>query len=92
MTSLTSTSQFGQIIAVSKKTSHRKASLQLSANLTGLKLSIPDQPIWTDEDVEKFKAKQWSKIKKGSALAWMGHLNALRWYAILSLDRIDFRY
>ncbi|KAF2673915.1 hypothetical protein BT63DRAFT_451970 [Microthyrium microscopicum] len=71
---------FGRIIAVSTRTSHRRTSLSISADLTGLEISIPDQPAWTDADLANFKAKNKSMIKKGSALAWMGHLNALRWF------------
>ena len=43
---------------------------------------MPDQPKWTDEDLKKFKAKEHSIISRGSAFAWMGHLNALKWYVI----------
>jgi hypothetical protein len=47
--------------------------------LTGIDVVIPEQPIWTDEDVEAFRNKEKSHITKGSVLAWMGHLNTLRW-------------
>lgn len=71
---------FGRIIAISTRTSHRRTSLSLSADLTGLEISIPDQPVWTDADLANFKSKKHSVIPKGSALAWMGHLNALKWF------------
>jgi hypothetical protein len=72
--------QFDGIIAVSKKDSHRRSSLIHAANLTGIEILIPDQPLWTDEDVESVKTDELSLISRGSAMAWLGHLNALRWY------------
>jgi hypothetical protein len=53
--------------------------LLLAGELTGLDITIPDQPVWTDADVDSLKSKQHSKVLKGSALAWLGHLNALKW-------------
>ena len=50
-----------------------------AANLTDLDIVIPDQPIWTDEDVDTVMDKQYSIISKGSAMAWLGHMNALKW-------------
>jgi hypothetical protein len=75
--------QFASIIAVSKKDSHRRSSLIHAANLTGIDILIPDQPVWTDADVESVKTKQLSVISRGSAMAWLGHLNALKWCVIL---------
>jgi hypothetical protein len=71
--------QFGAIIAVSTKTSKRREQLAIAGELTGLQITIPDQPAWTDEDVNNFKAKNGSTILRGSVLAWLGHLNALKW-------------
>jgi hypothetical protein len=51
----------------------------LSGELTGIEITIPDQPVWSDADVEHMKSKTNSKILRASALAWLGHLNALRW-------------
>ena len=48
--------------------------------MTSIDLTIPGQPVWTDTDIEAFHSPEGSRIKKGSALAWMGHLNALKWY------------
>jgi hypothetical protein len=79
---LTFCMQFAGIIAVSKKNSHRRSSLIRAANLTGIDIIIPDQPVWTDADVESVKTKQLSVISRGSAMAWLGHLNALKWYVI----------
>lgn len=50
-----------------------------AAQLAGVSVVIPDQPRWTEDDVEAFHSKEASSISRGSALAWMGHLNALRW-------------
>jgi hypothetical protein len=65
---------------VSRDGSHRRDSLLFAANLTGLEIAIPHQPVWTDEDIESIKCKNGSKILRASALAWLGHLNALKWY------------
>lgn len=54
--------------------------------MTGIDLTIPDQPAWTDADVEAFRSPEGSRIKKGSALAWMGHLNALEWFLSTDLE------
>lgn len=75
--------QFGGIVAVSKKDSHRRSSLLHAANLTGIDILIPDQPVWTDADVESIRTKKLSVISRGSAMAWLGHLNALKWCVIL---------
>ncbi len=66
---------------MSTSTSVFRASLQLSAELTGLIIDIPDQPIWTDSDINHLKSSRNSSLKHGAAKAWLGHLNALRWYA-----------
>jgi len=94
-----STLGFGGIIAVSKKNSNRRSSLVHAANLTGLDLVIPDQPVWTDAEVDKVKggAGKLSVISKGSAMAWLGHLNALKWFvdsglssALIIEDDVDW--
>jgi len=64
---------------VSTRKSERRTSLALSAELTGLDISVPDQPVWADKDVTEFKSKSHSVISKGSAMSWMGHLNAIKW-------------
>ena len=78
--------QFGAIVAVSQLTSTRRNSLLLAANITEIDITIPDQPVWTDADVEKFKTKNGSLITRGSAMAWMGHLNVLRWFLDSGLE------
>ncbi|CAD0109448.1 unnamed protein product [Aureobasidium uvarum] len=79
-------SQFGAIVAVSTRTSKRRNSLLLAANITEIDITIPDQPVWTDADLKDFKAENHSLITRGSALAWMGHLNALRWFLDSGLE------
>ncbi|OCL04837.1 glycosyltransferase family 25 protein, partial [Glonium stellatum] len=77
---------FGAVVAVSHATSPRRRALVFAANMTGIDLTIPDQPAWTDADVEAFRSPEGSRIKKGSALAWMGHLNALEWFLSTDLE------
>ncbi|KAF2467842.1 uncharacterized protein BDR25DRAFT_291245 [Lindgomyces ingoldianus] len=88
---------FGAVIAVSSAKSPRRNDLLYAANLTGLDITIPEQPTWTDEDVRAFRAKEGSRISKGSAMAWMGHLNALKWFlstplttALILEDDVDW--
>ncbi|KAG9951190.1 glycosyltransferase family 25 protein, partial [Aureobasidium melanogenum] len=81
-----STLGFGAIVAVSTLTSKRRNSLLLAANITEIDITIPDQPVWTDTDLKNFVAKNVSTITRGSALAWMGHLNVLRWFLDSGLE------
>jgi hypothetical protein len=48
--------------------------------LTGLDITIPDQPVWQDSDVERFNTSNLPRLSRGSTLAWLGHLNVLEWY------------
>lgn len=77
---------FGAVVAVSHSTSPRRRALVFAANMTSIDLTIPDQPVWTDADLEAFHSPKGSRIKKGSALAWMGHLNALTWFLSTDLE------
>jgi hypothetical protein len=72
---------FGAVIAVSKDGSKRRHSLMQAANVTDIDLTIPKQPDWTEGDVQRFINGQ-KNAQRGSILAWLGHHNALRWYAI----------
>lgn len=74
--------QFGALLAVSKAESVRREGLLFAANITGLDIIIPHQPEWEDQDILNFIAPEGSTVNRGSALAWLGHLNALRWYDI----------
>ncbi|KAJ6436711.1 hypothetical protein O9K51_10675 [Purpureocillium lavendulum] len=69
---------FGGIYVVSKQGSTRRKALVQAANVTELQLSIPTQPVWTDDDQGNFKLAQDSTISRGSLLAWLGHMHALR--------------
>lgn len=70
---------FGAVIVVSKEGSGRRHALVQQANVTDFDLTIPSQPQWTDNDVAKFRNGQENGVQHGSILAWMGHLNVLRW-------------
>ena len=70
-------------MAVSHETSPRRQGLLWAAQLAGVDVVVPGQPVWMEGDVRAFKSKEGSVISRGSALAWMGHLNALRWYVDL---------
>ncbi|KAF2096193.1 hypothetical protein NA57DRAFT_27677, partial [Rhizodiscina lignyota] len=77
---------FGTVIAVSRQGSKRQERLLYAANLTDIDITIPTQPDWSDEDIEKIRKKDGSKISRGSARAWLGHLHALRWFMQSNLD------
>ena len=70
---------FGAVVVVSKAGSDRRHALIQQANVTDFDLTIPKQPQWTEGDVHKFRNGQEDDVQHGSILAWMGHLNALRW-------------
>ena len=89
--------QFGTIIAVSRQQSPRRDGLLFAANITGLEISIPVQPLWSDEDISRLRAESISTITRGSALLWLGHLNALRTFlasdhstALIIEDDVDW--
>ncbi|RDA84131.1 hypothetical protein CP532_0111 [Ophiocordyceps camponoti-leonardi (nom. inval.)] len=74
-----STLGFGRIYVVSQQSSPRRNSIIQAANVTELTLTIPLQPIWTDEDERNFRLpKDSSTIQRGSLRAWLGHLHALQ--------------
>lgn len=92
-----STLGFGGIYAVSKKGSPRRQSLLSAGSLTSLDIIIPTQPIWTDEDVAQIRAPENSFVDRGSALAWLGHRNALEKFlksthdtALIMEDDVDW--
>jgi hypothetical protein len=66
-------------VVVSKEDSKRRHALLQAANVTGLDLVIPQQPDWTENQIEKFRNGQVDDVQHGSLLAWMGHYNALQW-------------
>ncbi|KAK1250078.1 hypothetical protein MKX08_010081 [Trichoderma sp. CBMAI-0020] len=73
-----STLGFGRIYVVSQQGSSRRKSIIQAANVTELQLTIPVQPIWTEDDQRNFRLAKDSSIGKGSLLAWLGHLHALQ--------------
>jgi hypothetical protein len=75
-------------LAVSREGSPRREGLLLAANITELDITIPLQPKWTDEDLAKVRADRDSRISRGSLLAWLGHLNALRWFLSTELESV----
>lgn len=81
---LTDVQQFGAIAAVSHATSPRRKGLLTAAYITNLAITIPPQPLFTDDDIRALKlpddADPPSMLTRGSALAWLGHLNVLRWF------------
>ncbi|KAJ4351347.1 uncharacterized protein N0V89_006687 [Didymosphaeria variabile] len=77
---------FGAVVVVSKEGSDRRHALMQQANVTDFDLTIPKQPHWTESDVQKFRNGQEDGVQHGSILAWMGHLNALRWFLDSGLE------
>jgi GR25 family glycosyltransferase involved in LPS biosynthesis len=73
-----STLGFGRIYVVSQQDSPRRETIIQAANVTELDLSIPDQPVWTQEDEDNFRLPKGSTIGTGSLYAWLGHLHALQ--------------
>ncbi|EME82136.1 glycosyltransferase family 25 protein [Pseudocercospora fijiensis CIRAD86] len=87
-TAANSTLGFGAIAAVSRAASSRREGLIFAANITRVHLTIPEQPIWTEEDVAGLHAKYGSTMTHGSSLAWLGHLHALKWFLSTDLQSI----
>jgi hypothetical protein len=53
--------------------------------VTDIELTIPRQPKWSDTDIQKFRNNQEDGVHLGSMLAWLGHLNVLKWYRALPI-------
>ena len=88
---------FGTILAVSRPHSRRQPGLLWAANLTDLEIIIPFQSEWTETKLRAFRLGSDSAISEGSARAWLGHLNALRWFleteketALVREDDVDW--
>ncbi|EOD46821.1 hypothetical protein GTA08_BOTSDO01405 [Neofusicoccum parvum] len=77
---------FGAVLAVSRQHSPRQEALFFASNLTGVHITVPRQPQWSDDDLNELKADADSRITRGSALAWLGHLNALKWFLDSGLE------
>ncbi|KAF7191837.1 hypothetical protein HII31_06882 [Pseudocercospora fuligena] len=87
-TAANSTLGFGAVAPVSRAGSARREGLIFVANVTGVDLKIPEQPTWTEEDVAGLHAENGSTITYGSSLAWLGHLNALKWFLSTDLQSV----
>lgn len=74
-----STLGFGAVVVVSKDGSERQPGLLQAANVTGIDLTIPSQPPWSEADIKKFGEGRDAGITLGSIYAWLGHNNALQW-------------
>ncbi|KAK4934864.1 hypothetical protein LTR66_015530 [Elasticomyces elasticus] len=72
-----STLGFGAIYVVSRADSPRQSGLLSAANITGLDITIPSQPLWSAQDIIAVQATENSSLSHGSALAWLGHINVL---------------
>lgn len=75
-----STLGFGAIFAVSGRGSPRRDHLIQSANVTGIDLTIPEQPQWTGKDEDEFRAVGEAKMSSGSVFAWLSHDFTLKKY------------
>jgi hypothetical protein len=60
----------------------------LASNITEIDITIPVQPKWTEEEIQTIRADRDSRINRGSAMAWLGHLNALRWFLDSDLESV----
>ncbi|KAF2494053.1 hypothetical protein BU16DRAFT_512313 [Lophium mytilinum] len=82
-----STLGFGAIIAVSPPNSKRRQGLLQAANVTELDITIPELPIWTEEDVEQFRSQQApTEMRFPMIAAWMSHLRVLEWFLSTDLE------
>jgi len=84
-----STLGFGGILAVSGKGSPRRSKLEQMANVTGLDITIPDMPEWTEEDIANFTkalAYDGRETGRGSKLSWLSHNHVLEWFLASDLE------
>ncbi len=75
------TAQFHAILALSTGTSWRQEGLLAAARLTDLDIVIPQQPSWSEEFVsafQRFGEPNAIRPNRGSALAWLAHLDMLK--------------
>ncbi|KAF2233531.1 glycosyltransferase family 25 protein [Viridothelium virens] len=88
---------FGALVVVSGADSPRLDRLIQAANVTGIHLQVPQQPKWTDQDVDNFRNSTQSDMGIGSILAWLAHNRAIQWFmdsgletALILEDDVDF--
>lgn len=79
-TATNATLGFGGLWAVSGPGSPRRKHLEQAADATGLDLTIPTQPTWSEDDVDNFKwpNKSESEVTTGTVKAWLSHHVVLR--------------
>lgn len=82
--------KFERLVVVTTGPSWRLSGLLSAANLTGLDLTAPKQPAWTEEEINIFRQKKRYRptesslaedaygIGPGQAGCWLGHLNAMK--------------
>lgn len=83
-TAANTTLGFGAIAVISRGPgSTRYHALMQAANVTELDLVVPEQPVWTADDLAEYQEQDGTdgavQKSEGSALAWLGHINALKW-------------
>lgn len=97
LTPANATLGFGTILIISRPHSHRLPGLLWAANLTDLLIEVPSQPDWIKDSLHSLRIDSGSSMSEGSALAWLGHLHALRTFlssdvstALILEDDADF--
>jgi hypothetical protein len=81
--------QFQKILALSLHPSWRTRGLEAAATLTNLTIEIPKHPYTSDELARAFEQIGPENVDhppKGSALAWLGHLDMLKFVVASDLD------
>ncbi|KAI9659311.1 MAG: hypothetical protein M1821_001569 [Bathelium mastoideum] len=88
---------FGALVVVSGADSPRLDRLIQAANVSGLELHVPQQPKWSEQDVDNFRNSTQSDMGIGSILAWLAHNKAIQWFmdsgletALIMEDDVDF--
>ncbi|OCK76876.1 glycosyltransferase family 25 protein [Lepidopterella palustris CBS 459.81] len=82
-----STLGFGALLAVSPPSSPRRHALLQQANVTEIDITIPELPVWTEEDEAGFRAVSGqSTMTKGMIFAWLSHLRVLEWFLSSGLE------
>ncbi len=78
---LTCDFEFQTILALSTGTPWRQEGINAAALATGLNITIPHQPVWSEEFVnalQHFGPPGPSRPNRGSALAWLAHIDLLK--------------
>ena len=73
----TNTTQFQAILALSQGTPWRVNGLHAAAKVSGITVTVPQQPKWSDPFIKAFQ--EFGPIEAhGAAMAWLGHLDLLK--------------